>query len=550
MVRTSASSLRSASVARHVRPAMGPRNADPIARMNLRPSPHISADALAAGKRALVMDAAWASATGALSGGVVLVAFALTLGAGPLEVGLLAAIPFIAQIAQLPGIALVERIRQRKKMGVIAVTLARVLILGLALLPALPMRELQLPLLVLAQLFISLLGSAAACAINSWFHQLLPAERLGAFFARRLLVASVVACVSILSVGLLVDFLPSDARLNPYSLVFAAAGIAGLASSYYLARTPEPTMPMSTPGGSLWGMLRGPFRDPNFAPLLVLLGAWNLAANLAAPFLTVYLIQQLNYGLSTVTTLWVTSQLANAFTLYIWGRLSDRMSNKAVLAVAFPIYFACTLGLVFAAPGSSGGMRLGYLYVLHIVMGAASGGISLATGNLGLKLAPKEQGTAYLASIGMVAALAGGTAPLAGGVLAEWFASSELSVVLRWSSVAQTKEVSVLSFAHWEFLFAISALLGLYVMHALSRIKEGNEYSERAVIQELAFEALRTVNHLSSIGGVLGSVFPFERLSRGLYQRLPRSRRLARVALQRRAARAAKARRSTVRKPE
>jgi hypothetical protein len=33
------------------------------------------------------------------------------------------------------------------------------------------------------------------------------------------------------------------------------------------------------------------------------------------------------------------------------------------------------------------------------------------------------------------------------------------------------------------------------------------------VIQEFALEALRTVNHLSSIGGVLGSLFPFQRLN-------------------------------------
>jgi hypothetical protein len=36
---------------------------------------------------------------------------------------------------------------------------------------------------------------------------------------------------------------------------------------------------------------------------------------------------------------------------------------------------------------------------------------------------------------------------------------------------------------------------------------------ERVVIQELALEALRTVNHLSSLGGLLGSAFSFARIS-------------------------------------
>ena len=77
--------------------------------LSLRPVPIVTPEALEAGKRALVWDAAWASVTGAWSGGVVLVAFALSLGADPMTIGLLAAIPFLAQAVQLPTIYLVER---------------------------------------------------------------------------------------------------------------------------------------------------------------------------------------------------------------------------------------------------------------------------------------------------------------------------------------------------------------------------------------------------------------------------------------------------------
>jgi len=153
------------------------------------------------------------------------------------------------------------------------------------------------------------------------------------------------------------------------------------------------------------------------------------------------------------------------------------------------------------------------LLVLHVLMGVAGGGIGLATGNLGMKLAPRDSATAYLAAIGLVGAAAGGMAPLVGGALAQWFSERKLSLVVRWVSPNHVNEVSALSFAHWEFLFALSALLGLYVMHAASRIREGAEVSERLVIREMGLEALRTVNQLSSVGGLVGSVFPFGRLS-------------------------------------
>lgn len=480
--------------------------------LSLSPQPTVSPEALEAGKRSLVWDAGWGSVTGGLSGGVVLVAFALSLGAGPLAIGLLAAIPFAVQAAQLPTIFLVERLRQRKMISVTALTMARVVIFLLAFLPFAPQAS-RLLLLVVAQLLIGLLGAVTACAVNSWFHQLLPVQSLGSFFGRRLLMASLMACASTLAAGFLVDHPPLQDSNYAFAIAFACAGLAGMISSFFLARTPEPMMPAGGPKIPLKRMLGEPLRDPNFRSLLFVLGSWNLTSNLVAPFITVYLLQQLGYGLSTVTALWVTSQLANAAALYLWGKLSDRLSNKSILAVALPAYFVGTLGLVFADLGHSARFELFLLYLLHILMGFASGGIGLATGNLGLKLAPQHRGTSYLAVIGLVAAVAGGIAPIAGGAIAQFFTYSELTVVMRWISPSRTNEVALVSFAHWEFLFALSAVMGLYVMHALSRVREGHEISERVVVQELALEALRTVNHLSSLGGVLGGVFSFARIS-------------------------------------
>ena len=483
-----------------------------IARV-LQPVSAVSPEALEAGKRALVWDAAWASVTGAWSGGVVLVAFALSLGADPMTVGLLAAIPFVAQAVQLPTIYLVERLRQRKLIGVTSVAVARVIIVLLSLLPFAVAVQWRVPLLVTAHLLIAVLGSVAACAINSWFHQLIPAQSLGTFFGTRLLVARALSCGATLLAGLAVDHAPGGRREIAYAAVFIAAGLAGFASCAYLARTPEPAMPAGATTVSMSQLLREPLRDANFRRLLLMLGWWNLASNLAAPFLTVYLLQQIGYSLSTVTTMWVSSQLANAAALYLWGRLSDRLSNKAILAVALPVYFVSLLGLVFVGAGASGHMQLAMLYLLHVVMGVATGGIGLATGNIGLKLAPQGRGTSYLAAIGTVSAVMGGAAPILGGAIAQWLSYSQLSVVVRWVSPSLSHEVSVLSFAHWEFLFALSALLGLFVLRALWRVDEGSDISERVVIQELALEAMRTVNQLSSIGGLIGSAFSFSRIT-------------------------------------
>lgn len=481
--------------------------------MRLRPDTTITPADLQRGQRALVRDSAWASVTGSLYGGVILVGFALALGAGPFVIGMLAAIPFIGQAAQLPAIALIERFRQRRKITVVSVTVSRALILLLALVPLMGAFEGRIALLLAAQLVITVLGSLAGCALNSWLHQLLPSSGLGRFFAKRLFWATASACIGTLVAGLVIDHWPYGEKLQAYSVTFGAAGLAGFVSTWFLTRVPEPVMMQAGPAVSVISKIAAPFRDANFRRVLRYILAWNAATNIAAPFLVVYLIQQMQFSLATVTTLWVTSQVANAVVLYIWGRLSDRLSNKAVLTVALPLYFICMLGLAFAAIPAARDVALPLLYFLHILMGAAAGGIGLATGNMSLKLAPQGQGTAYLAATSLVASVTGGIAPLIGGALAQSFEAVELSVLVRWAWPGATGEAAVVGFTRYQFLFVISAALGFYVLHRLSRIREGEEISERVVIQQFALEAVRTVNQVSTVAGLLGNLFTFGRLS-------------------------------------
>lgn len=476
--------------------------------MPLAPDPEVSAADIERGQGALVRDAALASLAGSLYGGVVLAGFAVALGASPLVIGVLAAISYFGQVSQVPAIALVERVRERRRIAVYATGAARLVILLLVLLPFLePSRALAL--LVLAQLVITLLGSVGACAFNSWIHDLVPTERLGALFSRRLFWSMVCASAGALLAGQAVQRWSGERPIEGYAVAFGAAALAGLLSSYYLSRVPEPRMAGAGPPPPVLAMLRAPFRDLNFRRVIVFMASWNFASNLAAPFIAVYLLRQLHYGLAVVTALWVASQLANALTLYWWGRLSDRLSNKAILAVALPFYFASLIGLPFSSVPGEHALTLPLLFFLHIVMGAASGGIGLATGNIGLKLAPRGQGTAYLSAAGFAGALAAGSAAIVGGALAEWFSSRDLAIFVHWGSPAGNALATVLEFQHWEFLFALSFLLGIHVLHALSRIEEGPEISERVVVQHFVSEARRSIDQLSPVEGLRNALlFP------------------------------------------
>jgi MFS family permease len=479
----------------------------------LGPDLHIDAAAHERGRRAMVQDAAWASLVGALYGGVILVGFALELGASPFVIGLIGAIPFLAQLGQLPAIILIERLRARRRIAVAVVAAARIIILSLAVLPWLDDGRSRLALLVGAQVAITFFGSFAACAINSWFHQLLGGKDLGALYAQRLFWSTVLASIGGVAAGNLIEHWAWGERLHAYSVSFAAAGVAGFIGLRALTRIPEPAMERTGPPLPILHMLVSPLADLNFRRLIIFMASWNFASNLAAPFLTVYLLTQQGYGLGTVTAMWAVSMIANALTLFSWGRISDRLSNKGILATALPAYFGCLIALPMTALPEKHVLTLPLLWLIHMVMGMASGGIGLATGNIGLKLAPQGRGTAYLASVSLAGSMAAGLAALSGGTLASWFEARELSVNINWASPLANTGFAVMHFQHWEFLFALSFVLGFYVMHALSRIQEGTEVSERTVMRNFALETGRNLDQIAStVSTSLSGLVPIGRL--------------------------------------
>lgn len=464
----------------------------------------------------LVRDGAWAQASAALTGGVLLVGFGLALGASNFVIGLLAAVPFLAQLAQVPTILLVERVRARRPITVASLGIARFLLLPMAALPFLGSAPAAQALLIVGVGVAALLNSMSACAWNSWIHDLVPERMLGSFFARRMFYATGFTVFIGIGAGVFVDwwsdFRP-QAPAQAYSALFVAGALAGAVSMLYLARVPEPRMVPPERKIHLGRMLAEPFRDRNFRRLIWFLGSWQFATNLAAPFFTVYLVSQLGYDMTVVTILMVVSQMANVLVLRKWGQLSDRFSNKAVLRVCGPLFLACIFAWTLVALPERHAYTFALLVVLHVAMGLAAAGVTLASGNMGLKLAPRGRGTAYLAAGSIVNSLAAGIAPIIGGLFADDFAARELSLILRWTSGPEATEFVTLRLRHWDFFFLLAAVLGLYALHRLSVVEEQGHGEDRAMMTEVIAETRRAVASLSSVAGLrLMTTFPFGRI--------------------------------------
>lgn len=494
--------------------------------MFLGPTSHVDDQALSRGIKHLMWDSAWSTAVGALAGGVVLVAFALHLGASNATVGLLAALPFLSQLVQAPAVLLVEKRRARRRIAVIALFAARLMFLVMAALPFLPDRELALRLLVVSQALITGLGAIATCAWNSWMRDLVPEAELGRFFARRTVYATWVAVGSnlVAAAGL---YLLSEriGRDTVFGVLFAAAFLFSLASTVELARVPEPLMPRGEARAPLLALLRSPLKDVNFRRLIAFLSSWQFAVNLATPFFTVYFVNQLGLPMSFVLVLTVVSQLANLAVLRSWGALADRFSNKSVLSVAAPALIASIAAMVFASQFDDPVRAGAYLAALHVAMGMASAGVGLASGAVALKLAPRGAATAYVAANSLITSFAAGIAPILGGLFADFFARRRLEFDARWVDPDGVLQLLEFRFGAWDFYFLIAAALGLYALHRLTLIREEGEVGQEVLVQQIVQGARRSILNASTVAGLrLAAVFPSGELvaSRALPRRRAR----------------------------
>jgi MFS family permease len=143
-------------------------------------------------------------------------------------------------------------------------------------------------------------------------------------------------------------------------------------------------------------------------------------------------------------------------------------------------------------------------------MGISLAGVTLALGNIGLKLAPKGEATAYLAANSLTNSLAAGIAPILGGFLADFFANREFSLTVRWTDPGGEIIFQALNLQQWDFFFVFAFLIGLYSLHRLSMVKEIGEVEEKIIVQELISEVKRPIRNLTTVGGLNNMIqFPF-----------------------------------------
>ncbi|HEU4682983.1 MAG TPA: MFS transporter [Nitrospira sp.] len=417
------------------------------------------------------------------SGEQYLSAFALLLHAGPVQLGILSALPqLIGTIAQLASVKLLRLFSGRKSMivaGTIGQALSWIPIIVLPLL--LPQWG---PWLVIA-------GAALYFACNhftaphwtSFIADHLDEHERGGYFAQR---AFIIAAVSFIALGLSGAALTFWQQHAPawvgFALIFSLAGMARLCSAMAL-RPVEDVHPRATAAG------RGLFRtfyarsSKSFRHFLLFSSLMHMAVLIAGPFFVLYMIRDLHLSYFWYGTWLAAGVLGQLMTLGTWGRFSDRFGNKALLAVTG--YTVPVLPMLYLLS-----TNLAFMMAVNFFGGVVWAGLSLGLQNYVLDaVTPQERAKAVALSNTVNAVGWCGGALLGGWLVDALPATIDLA------------RLPIPLGSHLPLIFFASGLLRLMVAGALL----GRFHEARAVVRIPVSELLLELPLLKTLAQIVGS---------------------------------------------
>jgi MFS family permease len=163
------------------------------------------------------------------------------------------------------------------------------------------------------------------------------------------------------------------------------------------------------------------------------------------------------------------------------------------------LYLLVILGWIFTMTPERHSLTIPLLIILHIFAGVASGGVTLTTSTIGLKIAPGNQATAYLSGVTLSVNMGSGLGPILGGFLADFFSTRQFLMTFTWTDPTHSMQFSMLSITGFSFLFAIAFILGIFTLSLLANLREEGEVSREVVLESLMMPMRELYRPVTSI---------------------------------------------------
>ncbi|RIH82700.1 multidrug resistance protein [Meiothermus luteus] len=337
------------------------------------------------------------------STGMVMTGYALWLGAPPVALAILGALPMAGQMAA--PIALFIRGGRRELSANLSVFGRGLLVLALFI-PLMP-EAWHIPALLTIAGLSQLILAPVNVLWTSWMADLVPEQVRGRYFGFRNGILGLVGTLGNLAAGGLID---AVGKPWGFLLVLLAAVVAGVGATFILRKQYEPPSQSAPP---LPAEFTHPLSDRQFRGYLGFVALFLGAVSVGGPFVFPLFLEHARMSF-TQLGLWTFIAAGCGLVLSpLWGRLADRIGHWQVLFISSGVA-ALVLPPLWLA-GEPG--QLGTIWLAAVCDAFAWGGINTALTNVALQSSPPKQRGLYLAWYWMAYALGGLLGSLLGGYL-------------------------------------------------------------------------------------------------------------------------------------
>jgi MFS transporter len=364
--------------------------------------------------RISAVEGVLAEVVGSCATGGVLTAWSIYLGLGPVLLGLLGALPFAAQLLQLPAAMLSRRAGPRRT-ALAAVAVSRETMLPLAILPFLGLSPMVKEVVLLCCAGASaILGVVANSSWTRWMAELVPRPLHGRYFARRNVLCAISSVAGSFAAGVALDGGVNAAAAGVVLTALAlTASAAGLCTVLLLRLQHEPALDAETAAPTLQEAL-SPLRTDVARRALAFEVAWGTATGLAAAFYPLHIFGELRAGFARMAAFGSGVAALRTFAAPIWASLLKRAGPRRIVV-------ACAVGLTLS-PALWMFAGWGFLWMLALdaaLCGVLMAGYGVMVGALPVGGPSGTPGRAYfLATVASAGGLATGLASTCGAAIA------------------------------------------------------------------------------------------------------------------------------------
>lgn len=351
--------------------------------------------------------------------------YALALKAPNFAIGILSSLPqLIGNISQIFSLRLMKKY-SRKRIILAAVISQTFLWLPLIIIGLLSYffklnQNLAIILLIVSYTFLTMSGSMASPAWNSWMKDLVK-EKSGSYFGNRNRIINLITVVSMLIAGIILNYFENTNIILGFLIIFSIAFLGRVYSAYLLNRQYEPAFKLEEEFYFNAIEFARKIRSNNFGRFVIFVSLISLSTSIAAPFFSVYMLKELNFSYIEFTLVTLSSVATTIMFMPFWGRRIDKVGTVKVMKITGIFLFLVPAGYIltiFLLKYSLPNFLLPLLILTEALSGFIWAGFNLSAANFIFDAVTRQRMAICTAYYNLANAIGTFIGAIIGGILA------------------------------------------------------------------------------------------------------------------------------------